>query len=164
MAAPGPSRQADDARADWETPVSLFNPLYQEFRFTVDGAANESNHQCVSWLGPGGAVEDAFAAYPFFETIWCNPPYGRALKNWIDLFIRWNEAGNTVVACLPDGTDTEWFKKAYDSCHEVRVLFGRVPFVGTTSGNTGGTIIVIWRPGPKPPMPFMWLWDWRKSE
>lgn len=163
MAAPGPSRQADDTRADWETPDALFEPLHKEFRFTIDGAAGPANHKIDPWFGEGGCAIDAFIALPEEQTIWCNPPYGRGLKDWIGLFIRWNESGNTVVACLPDGTDTSWFKKAYATCHEVRILNSRVPFVGTTSGNTGGTIIVIWRPGPKPPMPFMWLWDWRKS-
>jgi len=190
MAAPGPSRQADDTRADWETPAALYDQLNREFHFNYDGAANEINHKCDLWFGPGGCFEDAFQADPIGDVVWCNPPYGKrenvcdpdkckretcrkrgshctefkpGVEDWVELLSLWHSYGNTVVACLPDGTDTDWFKQAYDTCSEVRILSGRVPFVGTTSGNTGGTIIVIWRQGPKTPAPYMWLWDWRKG-
>lgn len=161
MAAPGPVRRAPSSKSDWETPPELWLPLHDEFGFTLDGAANDRNHKCPTWYGPGSSLsEDAFAMQPKGEVIWCNPPYG-GLKDWIDLFVLWGQE-NTVVALLPDSTDTVWFRRIYKTAHEVRLLNGRVSFIGTTSGNTGGNLVAIWKPSARPPAAYLWLWDWKQ--
>lgn len=163
MSAPGPVRAAKATRDDWETPEDLWQRLFDEHLFTLDAAAHESNTKCRSWFGPGGDAEDALVVSGddvCAARIWCNPPFGK-LAPWVEKFAEWGEFAGVVVALLPDSLDTKWAKRVFETAHEIRILHGRVPFVGTTSGNTTGSIIAIWRPGPKPPMPHVWLWDWR---
>ena len=175
MSAPGPTRAAKKTRDDWETPPALFDALNREFRFTLDAAANADNRKCERYLTE---EEDALEVDIFDQVVWCNPPYGRGLKEWVVAFADWSLAGSTVVALLPANTDTEWFKIVWFWSHEIRFLAGRVNFVGSSSGNTGGSMVVVFR--PQPPQirlvskgesagfvvsnyvpPRVSLWDWR---
>jgi hypothetical protein len=68
-----------------------------------------------------------------------------------------------VGALLPANTDTRWFRWVVETCNELRLLYGRVNFDGSTSGNTGGSMVAIWRPErPRQGGPRWCLWDWRK--
>ena len=165
MSAAGTVRRAPVTRDDWETPQPLFDLLNREFQFTIDGAANADNRKCPRWLGPGSAIaEDAFTWRPMQiqpEIVWCNPPYGSGLGAWMALFATWAMAGADVVALVPNATDARWFRDGVSTATEVRLLSGRVQFVGTTSSNPSGSALFIWR--------YHWLadacrirmWDWR---
>lgn len=171
MSAAGPVRAAATSRDDWRTPPELFEPLRREFGFDLDAAANATNWLAhgAAYLGPGSAIcEDALAwdeKSLAFRAIWCNPPYG-ALLPWVEAFGRWREAGHLVVALLPANTDTAWFARVFATAHEIRLLSKRVSFIradGMRGSNTGGSIVAVWRPGPLPPMPLVWTWDWRRG-
>lgn len=172
MSANGPVRRAKATSSEWETPWPLFRAIDQEFRFTLDAAASESNRKCERYLT---VEEDALKAAIADETVWVNPPYGN-LKEWITKFAEWSLRGSTVVALLPANTDTEWFRSAWFWAHEIRFLVGRVNFVGSRNGNTGGSMVVVWRPQPlflvpggieesasefTPPR--VLLWNWRED-
>lgn len=179
MSAPGPLRAAANTRDDWETPDSLFRPLNGEFRFTLDGAANASNHKLPRWYGhqDDGTFIDAFTESPIRESIWINPTFGDMLPRWIELFrARWTppDFQNTLVANLPASTGAAWFAEVCAIAHEVRLCQGRVPYIhaphcackacsqGTKGSNTGDTAIAIWRPTRRPPgQAHIWVWDWR---
>ena len=145
MSAPGPNRaRALSSRTDWSTPDHVFMALHNEFRFDIDGAASAENAKCATWLGPGGIEEDAFDFVAFGDTIFVNPPYGN-LMPWVELFKRWADAGATVVALLPANTDTKWFESVWLFADEIRFVKGRIQFVGTTSSNPGGSMVVVYR-------------------
>ncbi len=77
------------ATGDHETPDDLFDQLNAEFHFGLDAAANEANHKCERWLGPGGLVPDALSGvrwshYAEGKPIWLNPPYGRGIEAWLE--------------------------------------------------------------------------------
>ncbi len=139
----GPVRAARKTRSDWETPRWLFRMLDAEFNFSVDAAASAQNALCQTFF------EDAFTADPRGVSIFCNPPYGRNLPEWIELFIRWR-ATNTVVALLPAATDTRWFQMVWDTADEIRfITSGRITFslAGKPHrGNTIGSLIAVWYP------------------
>jgi phage N-6-adenine-methyltransferase len=64
-----------------ETPPQVFAKLQDDFGpFDIDLTANESNHLCLQWFGPGSPLaEDALTA-PWHlagKTGYSNPPYGR---------------------------------------------------------------------------------------
>lgn len=174
MSAPGNVRAAKDTRSDWETPWPLFRALDREFRFTLDAAATAENRKCERYLT---AEEDALKADIFDQVVWCNPPYGRGLKNWTQAFARWSMNGCTVAALLPANTDTAWFRSVWYWAHEIRLMSGRVNFTGSSSGNTGGNLIAVYRPQVPPVVrrdaagkvvafenfeaPRITLWDWR---
>lgn len=166
MSAPGPVRAADVTRADWETPAELFDQLNREFRFTLDAAASESNAKVWPYL-TGPHVEypcacglcSSWSASP----VWVNPPYGKGLEDWAHKFGTACRQGATVVALLPNATDTKWFQLVWNMATEIRLLRGRVQFVGTTSSNPSGSIVAIYRPDGMPTgTPHVRLWDWRK--
>lgn len=61
---------------NWETPDDLFEARHFVQRFTLDAAADETNHKLPRWFGPGGLHEDCFAASWAGERFWLNPVYG----------------------------------------------------------------------------------------
>ena len=112
MSAPGPVRAAVATRDDWETPRVIFHRLHQMFGFDLDAAANETNHKCERWLGPGGLVEDALSVNwaAFGQCIFVNPPYGDVAP-WVKQMVAAASpystiGGATVVGLLPANTDT----------------------------------------------------------
>lgn len=174
MSAKGPVRAAATTRADWETPNDLWERLHAEFHFNVDAAASEANAKgSLPYYGPGQLYpggrclgNDAFEAdIGEGVTAWCNPPYGRGLNRWCGTFGRWNAAGATVVALLPANTDTEWFSIVWAGAAEIRFMEGRIPFVGTTSSNTGGSMLAVYRPyrSRLRTTPDVSLWDWKRD-
>jgi len=188
MPAPTDVRRVANTRTDWETPWPLFEKLDQEFRFTLDAAADEYNRKCERWLeGPCDGTDACgcgLCADIFDQVVWCNPPYGKGLEAWVAAFARWSLNGCTVVALLPANTDTRWFRSVYLFAHEIRLLHGRVNFEGSNGGNTGGSLIAVYYPQPlrirdgtpsgTPPgkplvtvqrfvPPRIWLWDWRNE-
>ena len=100
------------------------------------------------------------------EVVWCNPPYGKEIGAWVRKFAAASLRGATVVALLPNGTDTEWFADVWRTASEVWFLSGRVQFVGSTSSNPKGSIVAVFRPEPTKDIrdaPHVRLWDWRSE-
>lgn len=64
-------------RMDWETPTDLFSRLDNEFHFTLDAASSETNHKCSKYYTAGNS---AFDHEWGGETVFCNPPYGKAIS------------------------------------------------------------------------------------
>lgn len=65
---------------EWETPQDLFDKLNEEFHFTIDVCATEENAKVSKFFtkDQNGLLQDWTG-----ETVWCNPPYGRAVEAWI---------------------------------------------------------------------------------
>lgn len=143
---------------DWETPSALFTALDREFRFTLDVAANAMNAKCQRWLGPGSSIaEDALARTWTGERCWLNPPYSRRVQA---AFIRKcadeTLKGTMIVALLPARTDTRAFHTyIWDERRhlprpwvaELRLLRGRVRFVGAAAGAPFPSMVVVWEIG-----------------
>jgi len=91
----------------WETPPDLFEALDEQFHFTLDTASSNENRLCAEWY-----VETDNALDRSWETRgswWCNPPYGRTLKAWIEKALYEQSQGHYGVMLLPARTDTRWF-------------------------------------------------------
>ena len=120
---------------DWETPDDLF-ATYDKLvgGFVLDAAANESNHLCPEWLGPGGLVEDALSISwePWLTkgAIWLNPPYRRGLQaKFVRKACAEGSAGVKSIYCLlPARTDTKLFHDTILPFGEVTFLRGRLKF------------------------------------
>lgn len=114
-------------RQDWATPWRLFEILNREFAFTLDAAASTSNRtSCLRHL----FVEHVDGlTVPWTGSVWCNPPYGRRLGDWVEKGYRESSMCGTsvVVMLLPARTDTSWW---HDYClkGEIRFLRGRLAF------------------------------------
>lgn len=154
------------ARDDWETPPELFAALDREFHFTLDAAANAANAKCQIWFGPGSpiGVEDALTAR-WFGTVWLNPPYGREIPRFVAKAHAETRAGHcTAVALIPARTDTEWWHAHVMRAGEIRLLPGRLRFVGAKYPAPFPSAIVVWRPEDGDvPEPQVFSWDWRRA-
>lgn len=141
---------------EWSTPQTLFDSLNEEFHFTIDVAANETNHKCDEWLGPdsplGSDFYDAIKVWVHHETIWLNPPYSR-IGDFMERADYWMKNHCTVVALLPARTDTKWWHAAiWDrSSHQprkgvqVRFIRGRLKFGDSKNSAPFPSVIVVFK-------------------
>lgn len=112
---------------EWETPQDLFDKLNEEFHFTLDPCANEYNHKCDKYYT---SKDDGLSKDWGGETVFVNPPYGRAIKDWVQKSYEESQKDNTkVVMLIPARTDTQWFHKYIYHKAEIRFIKGRLKFV-----------------------------------
>jgi site-specific DNA-methyltransferase (adenine-specific) len=71
-------------------------------------------------------MRDGLAASWFGEIVWCNPPYGRQIKDWVKKAHQ-ESIGAKIVMLLPARTDTMWFHD-YAIQHKVTFIRGRLKF------------------------------------
>jgi site-specific DNA-methyltransferase (adenine-specific) len=140
---------------NWQTPKELFDQLDREFRFTLDGAADETNHLCTRWLGPGGLHEDALNVCWQGETVFCNPPYSMVKEFVKQASNQAGFMGAKTVMLVPSRTDTKWFHQyvynviTNSVCPgvELRFIKGRLKFGGGDTNNSAPfpSMLIIWR-------------------
>lgn len=137
-------------RMDWETPTDLFASLDDEFHFTLDAASSETNHKRQKYY----TLEDSAFNHEWGgETVFCNPPYGRAIADWVRKCSMEASRKNTLVVMLqPARTDTRWFQDYILNRAEVRFLKGRLKF--ETDSIPGGpapfpSMVVVMRTGER---------------
>ena len=128
----------------WQTPKPLFDRLDQEFDFTCDVAASDSNRLCEAYIDEGDNALDIV----WGDVNWCNPPYSD-IGSWIDKASKEHKRGCTTVMLVPADTSVKWFKRAYDSCNEIRFISGRLSFINAdtqlpVNGNNKGSMLLIW--------------------
>ena len=102
-------------RNRWRTPPEVFAYLNGKHGpFTLDAAADEENHLCDIWLGPGGWQDDALAVVwgggLIGRRAYCNPPYDLT-REFIAKAEAEVRAGNIYSATLlvPATTDVRWW-------------------------------------------------------
>jgi phage N-6-adenine-methyltransferase len=133
----------------WNTPKDLFEELDREFHFVLDVASNDLNHKCVYYY----TAEDDGLSQPWDVlrgAVFCNPPYGRILKRWVQKAYEESTKGTTVVMLIPARTDTSWFHDIVLPHAEVRFLRGRVRYTdvyGIPAGDSAPfpSMIVIFK-------------------
>ena len=128
---------------NWATPQNLFDQLNAIHHFTLDSAASSTNHKTPVWCGldhenPG--MRDGLAITWEGNRVWCNPPYGRVIKDWVKK--AHNEARHAeIVMLLPARTDTAWFHD-YAIQHKVTFIRGRLKFGGQIGSAPFPSILV----------------------
>lgn len=128
-------------RSDWETPQDLYDRLDAEFHFTLDAAADDSNHKCDTYI----TKEQDGLSQPWGGIVWCNPPYGRQISKWVRKAFLESVRGVTTVMLLPARTDVRWFHEYVMHRAEIRFLRGRVRFGGSAINAPFSSMIVIYR-------------------
>ena len=109
------------------TPQEFFDNLNKIFNFTLDVCALPENAKCENYYTP----ETDGLKQPWMGGVWCNPPYGREIINWVRKASEeyTKDYCNFVVMLLPARTDTRWFQdyvygKAYLHFIDGRLTFG----------------------------------------
>lgn len=126
----------------WATPQALFDSYNVTHRFTLDAAADETNHKCDDWLGPGGLIEDALSV-DWMGRVWLNPPYSMATEFLEHACRQSREHDVGSVILLPSRTDTKWFHTyvwyapyqcVYPWVKELQFIKGRLKFGSPEGG------------------------------
>ena len=133
----------------WATPQYLFDELDEEFGFTLDACADQSNHKCARYYteADNGLAQDWGG-----EVVFCNPPYGRNIGEWVKKCSEEARKPKTVVvALIPARTDTRYFHEfVYKQPDvEVRFLRGRIKFGESKKGAPFPSMVVVFG-GHKP--------------
>lgn len=140
---------------DRATHKTTFEPLNDEFGFTVDVAAAAHNTKCDRFYDvDANGLEQSWAG----EIVWCNPPYSD-IAPWIRK--AWAEyVDATIVMLLPASrTEQQWWHLYVEPYRDrpgspltTRFLKGRLQFLrpGTTAIEKGsrppfGCVLLIWQ-------------------
>lgn len=104
------------SRSDrWATPRDLYAALNAEFHFDFDPCPLD---------GDGDGLAPLFCQWRG-KRVFCNPPYGRQVGEWI----RRGPEAEIAVFLLPARTDTKWFHElVLPHAAEIRFLRGRLKF------------------------------------
>ena len=130
----------------WATPQDLFDSLDAEFHFDLDPCADDENHKCEKYFTE---AEDGLAQDWSGHRVFCNPPYGRDLKRWVEKAYREGCKDNTLVVLLiPARTDTTFFHDFIMHRSEIRFISGRLRFNGHKENAPFPSMIAVFR-GPK---------------
>lgn len=124
---------------EWSTPQELFNQLDAEFHFDIDVCATDENAKCQNYY----TIKDNGLLKPWAGTVWCNPPYGRAVGQWVRKASLAAASGSTVVMLLPARTDTKWFHEYIYGRAEIRFVRGRIKFGGSKNAAPFPSMVVI---------------------
>lgn len=123
---------------EWATPQSFFDELNKEFNFTLDPASTVENAKCKKFF----TEEDNGLVKSWDnEIVFCNPPYGRGLKDWVKKASE--SRGGLVVMLIPARTDTSYFHDYIYNKAEIRFLRGRLKFGDSKNSAPFPSMLVI---------------------
>ena len=83
--------------------------------------------------------------------VFCNPPYGRAIADWVRKgYEESRKPGTTVVMLIPSRTDTAYFHDwIFGKASEVRFLRGRLKFTDEDGNGEDAapfpSAVIVWR-------------------
>ncbi len=132
----------------WETPKALLAQLYRVFGvFDLDPCAPSRHGRSAPVKATAYfTTEDNGLHLPWFGNVFCNPPYGRALRCWVAKAHGEVTQGHaqTVVMLLPARTDTKFWHEHIGGHAAVFFLKGRLKFGGTDQSAPFPSAIVVW--------------------
>lgn len=134
---------------NWCTPADFFEKLDKEFFFNLDPAATPKSAKCKKYFTPKeNGLAQSWGGY----TVFCNPPYGRQIAEWVQKGFRESKkVDTTVVMLIPARTDTQYWHEYIlgGKADEVRFIKGRLKFTDEDGNATNPapfpSALVIWR-------------------
>ena len=150
------SSTPESKKDSWRTPLYFFDALNKEFGFDVDLCASKENKLCLDYFSEDRSAIDFEWNFHYTSAVcFLNPPYSQT-QVWMERAAQQAKLHNiTVVALVNANTDTKWFADAVESSNEIRLITGRIGFIGEegkkSNGNTKGQCIIIWRGNCKTP-------------
>ena len=106
---------------EWSTPQGLFDKLNAVHKFDLDVCATRENAKCDAFF----TKDDDGLSEDWWGKVWCNPPYGRTIGQWVK---KCYEHGNSVML-IPARTDTKWWHD-YVMKGKIEFIRGRLKFGG----------------------------------
>ena len=128
---------------DWPTPQTFYNALNAEFGFTLDPCATRANAKCGIYFTK---AQDGLRQDWGQHRVFCNPPYGRAMREWTRKCYQASQAGALVVLLAHSRTDTRWFHDwVYGKAAEIRFVRGRLRFGSSTQSAPFPSLVAVYR-------------------
>ena len=128
---------------NWATPQDFFDNLNEEFHFTLDPCANEENHKCDLFYTK---EQDGLTKDWGGNVVFCNPPYGKEIADWVRYSYEQSQKPNTtVVMLIPARTDTRYFHDYIYGKAEIRFIKGRLKFGNATTAAPFPSMVVVYR-------------------
>lgn len=115
-------------KEDWTTPKELFFKLDYIYNFTLDPCSDEFNHLCDKYYT---IKENGLLQSWKNEVVFCNPPYGRKIYDWVKKCYLENINNNVeIILLIPSRTDTKFFHDFLYHNKRVDIYFikGRLKF------------------------------------
>ncbi len=99
------------AHVEWGTSPDLYESLNKEFHFDFDPCPSGGiwDGREISWKG---------------KRVFCNPPYGKGIDQWLSK----GREPEIAVFLLAARTDTAWFHDYALNADEIRFFRGRLKF------------------------------------
>ena len=127
---------------NWATPKDFFDKLNEEFHFTLDPCANEENHKCDLFYTK---EQDGLTKDWGGHVVFCNPPYGKEIADWVRYSYEQSQKPNTtVVMLIPARTDTRYFHDYIYGKAEIRFIKGRLKFGDATTAAPFPSMVVVY--------------------
>ena len=125
----------------WATPQDFFDKLNEEFAFDLDPCATPENAKCPMYFTKD---DDGLSKDWQGHRVFCNPPYGSAIKHWVKKCYEESLKPDTIVVMLiPARTDTSYFHDyIYHKAH-LRFIRGRLKFGGSQQSAPFPSMVVI---------------------
>ena len=111
---------------EWETPREYFDKLNEEFNFTLDPCATKENAKCKKfYTKEDNGLKKEWEG----ERVFCNPPYGKEIKKWVEKCFDEKNKAELIVMLIPARTDTAYFHDWIYNKAEIRFIKGRIKFL-----------------------------------
>lgn len=109
-------------------PPALFRELDKVWHFDLDPASTDENALCEQHFT---AEDDGLSQDWGGHRVFCNPPYGRQVGQWVEKAAKESRKPNTIVVLLiPSRTDTAyWAEWVEPYAAEISFLRGRVKYL-----------------------------------
>ena len=116
----------------WATPKAVYNALDSEFHFDFDPCPLD---------GGGDGLSPLFTEWRG-KRVYCNPPYGPGIGEWL----RRGLEATLAVFLIPARTDTRWFHDlVLPYATEIRFLRGRLKFGDAKNSAPFPSMVVVFR-------------------
>lgn len=141
------------AHHGFRTPAYILRPLYDAIGgpFDLDPCAATADAKRASVKARVRlTAEDDGLSHAWRGTVFCNPPYGRALPFWMAKCRREAAPGRaTVIALIPARPDAGWWHEHLVGHADIILLRGRIRFQGADNSAPFPSAIAMWAAAPE---------------
>ena len=126
---------------EWDTPMSFFKLLDDEFTFTLDPCCREDTAKCKKFYT---IIDDGLKQDWSQDVVFMNPPYGGHTGDWIKKALDESRKGATVVCLIVSSTDRSyWHEYIFPFASQIRFVRGRIKFGNSKSTAPFASAVVI---------------------
>ena len=128
---------------DWYTPQYIIDDVCEVYGlgwFELDACASKENAKADTFYTKeeNGLSKD----WSQYDSVWCNPPYGKEIGKWIKKAYEESMKGAWVCMLIPSRTDTKWWHD-YVMKGDITFIKGRIKFGGSKNSAPFPSALVV---------------------